>query len=162
MAKDSPEPRAIQPPEMGRVVAVPQVGGHAVGFAQQTGHREAAALYKASGAMWEAFFGNATEAARRATAALKASRARLVEYSAALALAISRDPSAAQKLVDHLARSFPEDTCVQTSYLPVLRARLALNQSVNGSQSARAVQSLEVAARSWSPPAFIPSSSGDR
>ena len=27
LAKDSPEPRAIQPVEMGRVVAVPQVGG---------------------------------------------------------------------------------------------------------------------------------------
>src|SRR5215471_4761377 len=58
----------------------------------------------------------------------------------------SRDSSAAQKLVDHLARSFPEDTCVQTSYLPVVRARLALNQSVNGSESARAVKLLEVAA----------------
>jgi hypothetical protein len=27
LGKDSPEPRAIQPPEMGAVVAVPQVGG---------------------------------------------------------------------------------------------------------------------------------------
>jgi transposase InsO family protein len=27
LEKDSPQPRAIQPPEMGRVVAVPQVGG---------------------------------------------------------------------------------------------------------------------------------------
>jgi transposase InsO family protein len=27
LGKDSPEPRAIQPPETGRVVAVPQVGG---------------------------------------------------------------------------------------------------------------------------------------
>ena len=27
LGKDSPEPRSIQPPEMGRVVAVPQVGG---------------------------------------------------------------------------------------------------------------------------------------
>ena len=27
LRKDSPEPRAIQPPEMGSVVAVPQVGG---------------------------------------------------------------------------------------------------------------------------------------
>jgi transposase InsO family protein len=27
LAKDSPEPRAIQPPEMGSVVAIPQVGG---------------------------------------------------------------------------------------------------------------------------------------
>ena len=118
----------------------------AADLARKGGAQERAATLEATEAMWEAFFGNATEAARGATAALKASRARLVEYSAALALAISRDSSAAQKLVDHLARSFPEDTCVQTSYLPVLRARLALNQSVNGSQSARAVQSLEVAA----------------
>ena len=27
LEKDSPEPRPIQPPEMGRVVGVPQVGG---------------------------------------------------------------------------------------------------------------------------------------
>jgi hypothetical protein len=27
LGKDAPEPRAIQPPEMGSVVAVPQVGG---------------------------------------------------------------------------------------------------------------------------------------
>jgi len=27
LAKDSPEPRAVQPPELGRIVAVPQVGG---------------------------------------------------------------------------------------------------------------------------------------
>ena len=27
LGKDSPEPRSIQPPEMGRIVAVPQVGG---------------------------------------------------------------------------------------------------------------------------------------
>ena len=27
LGKDSPEPRAIQPPEMGSVVALPQVGG---------------------------------------------------------------------------------------------------------------------------------------
>jgi putative transposase len=27
LGKDSPEPRAIQPPEMGSVVVMPQVGG---------------------------------------------------------------------------------------------------------------------------------------
>ena len=27
LQKDSPEPRVVEPPEMGRVVAVPQVGG---------------------------------------------------------------------------------------------------------------------------------------
>ena len=27
LVKDSPEPRAVEPPEQGRVVAIPQVGG---------------------------------------------------------------------------------------------------------------------------------------
>ena len=27
LAKDTPEPRAVEPPEQGRVVAIPQVGG---------------------------------------------------------------------------------------------------------------------------------------
>ena len=27
LEKDAPEPRAVQPPELGRVVAIPQVGG---------------------------------------------------------------------------------------------------------------------------------------
>jgi putative transposase len=27
LAKDSPEPRAVQPLELGRIVAIPQVGG---------------------------------------------------------------------------------------------------------------------------------------
>ena len=27
LGKDSPEPRAVQPPELGRIVAIPQVGG---------------------------------------------------------------------------------------------------------------------------------------
>ena len=27
LAKDTPEPRPVQPPELGRIVAIPQVGG---------------------------------------------------------------------------------------------------------------------------------------
>lgn len=116
----------------------------AADLARNRGAQERAATIEVIQALWEAFYGNATEATRGATEALKVSRARIVEYGAGLALAISHDSSAAQKLVDYLARSFPEDTCVQTSYLPVLRARLALNQSLNGSESARAVKLLEV------------------
>jgi tetratricopeptide (TPR) repeat protein len=118
----------------------------AADLARNRGAQERAATIEVIEALWEAFYGNATEATRHATAALKVSSARIVEYGAGLALAISHDSSTAQKLVDHLARSFPEDTCVQTSYLPVLRARLALNQSLNGSESARAIKLLEVSA----------------
>jgi len=118
----------------------------AADLARKRGAQERAATIQVDEALWEAFFGNATQAKRVATEALKVSRARVVEYGAALALAISGESSAAQSLADHLAGSFPEDTCVQTSYVPVLRARLALNQSVKGSESERAVKSLEVSA----------------
>jgi hypothetical protein len=118
----------------------------AADLARNRGTQERAATIEVSQALWEAFFGNTPEATRGAAEALKASRARTVEYGAARALAISHDSSGAQKLVDHLARTSPEDTCVQTSYLPVLRAILALNQSVNGSESAMAVKLLEVSA----------------
>jgi len=118
----------------------------AADLARKAGTQEKAATIEAIEALWEAFFGNEKEARMGATEALKASKARNVEYAAALALAISRDSSVAQKRVDDLAKRFPEDTCIQASYLPVLRARLALNQSVNGSESARALKSLEVAA----------------
>jgi eukaryotic-like serine/threonine-protein kinase len=44
-----------------------------------------------------------------------------------LALALSGDSEQAQALADDLERSFPEATAVRFSFLPVLRARLALN-----------------------------------
>jgi predicted Zn-dependent protease len=77
--------------------------------------------------VWEAFFGNAAAARQKATEALQLSRGRDVEYGVALALALTGDSSQAQRLADDLDKRFPEDTCVQFSYLPVLRARLALN-----------------------------------
>jgi tetratricopeptide (TPR) repeat protein len=118
----------------------------AADLARKGGAQEGAATLETIEALWDAFFGDRTGATRAATEVLKASSARVVEYGAALALAVSRDSPAAQGVVDDLAKRFPEDTCVQTSYLPVLRARLALNQSVNGSGSARAVQWLQAAA----------------
>ena len=63
-----------------------------------------------------------------ATAALERSNNREVEFGAALALAMSGDAARAQALADDLERRFPEDTVVRFSYLPVLRARIALNQ----------------------------------
>jgi eukaryotic-like serine/threonine-protein kinase len=118
----------------------------AADLARKGGAQERAATLETIEALWNAFFGNQTAATRAAAEVLKASSARVVEYGAALALAVSRDSPAAQGVVDDLAKRFPEDTCVQTSYLPVLRARLALNRSVNGSGSARAVQWLQAAA----------------
>ena len=52
-----------------------------------------------------------------------------MEYGAAFALALSGDSSRSQRLGDDLSRRFPEGTIVRFTYLPTLRALLALNRS---------------------------------
>ena len=104
----------------------------AADLALQASHRETAALYVAGMALWEGFFGNAAEARRTAAEALALSSDRGVEYGAALALALAGDSAQSQSLADDLERRFPEDTSVRYSYLPVLRARLALNHGEPG------------------------------
>ncbi|HET6218962.1 MAG TPA: winged helix-turn-helix domain-containing protein [Acidobacteriaceae bacterium] len=109
--------------------------------AMQESQPERAGLWQAGASLREAFFGNATQARQRATAALNHSNNREVEFGAALALAISGDVGRAHALADDLEKRFPEDTVVRFSYLPVLRARLVLNQG-NASQ---AIELLQVA-----------------
>jgi hypothetical protein len=58
---------------------------------------------------------------------LKLSKELYVEYGAAFALAQSGDSVPAQTLAADIERRFPEDTCVRFSYLPAIRARIALN-----------------------------------
>jgi tetratricopeptide (TPR) repeat protein len=103
--------------------------------------REKAALYAISEALWESFFGNAPGARRSALAALKISRELYVEYGAAFALVESGDFSQSQTLANDLERRFPEDTGVRFSYLPALRARLALNHG----QPSKAIDLLQIA-----------------
>lgn len=103
--------------------------------------RDKAALYAISEALWESFFGNAPEARRSALAALKISRELYVEYGAAFALAESGDSSQSQTLAADLERRFPEDTGVRFSYLPSLRARLAVDKG----EPAKAIELLQVA-----------------
>jgi eukaryotic-like serine/threonine-protein kinase len=111
-------------------------------LAQQAGHRERAALFETGWALREAFFGNPAAAKLRAAAALELGKDREVEYGNALALALAGNPSKAQTMADELGRNFPEDTSVKFSYLPVLRASLALNHH----QASKAIQELESAA----------------
>jgi len=110
-------------------------------LAQQAGHREKAAGFEIRAALWEAFYGNAPAAKPAAMAALALARNREVQYGAALALTISGDSSHAQTLANDLQSSFPEDTSVKFSYLPSVRAFLALNHG----ESAKAIEILQVA-----------------
>ena len=109
--------------------------------ARQSAKPETAALYEAGAALWEAFFGNATDAIRRAMAAHAVSHEMYVDYGAAFALAVAGDSSRAQTLASDLERDFGEDTSVRFNHLPALRARLALNHG----DPARAIELLEPA-----------------
>jgi len=113
----------------------------AVEQALQVAQRERAGLWESGAAVREAFFGNASEARERATAALELSKNREVEYGAGFALALSGDSSQAQALADDLERRFPEDTSIRSSYVPALRARLALNHG----DASKAIETLQVA-----------------
>jgi serine/threonine protein kinase/tetratricopeptide (TPR) repeat protein len=110
-------------------------------LAHQANNQESEGLYEAGEALWEAFFGNETAARRTAIAAFAVSNGRGVEYGAGLALAMAGDTKRSQDFADDLAKRFPEDTSVQFSYLPALRARIALNRN----DPAKAIELLEAA-----------------
>ena len=110
-------------------------------LARQAGHRERAALFGTRAALWEAFFGNAPLAERKAKDALELAKNREVKYGAALVLAMSGGVSQAQSLANDLERDFPEDTSVRFNYLPAVYATLALERG----DPSRAIELLQVA-----------------
>jgi eukaryotic-like serine/threonine-protein kinase len=112
----------------GRLKAARELSHRAMDAAERVGEKDPPAMYFATSGLREAWFGNADEAQRGVSSALKRSDSRDVLYFAALALAYSRQDARAQAMVGDLAKRFPEDTIVQFNYLPTLRARLALNK----------------------------------
>ena len=125
----------------GRLQLARRLSSRAVDLARQEGEREAAATYGAASAVWEALYGNATEARRNAMAALALSNGRDVEYAAALAVAFSGDLSRSEALAGDLEKRFPEDTMARFTYVPVLRALSALYRG----QPTASVERLQIA-----------------
>jgi eukaryotic-like serine/threonine-protein kinase len=97
-------------------------------LAEQATHLERAALSETGKAVWEAFSGDAVGAKDSAATALSLSNQREVQYGAAFALALIGDSARSTALANDLQDRFPEDTSVRFSYLPVLRATIALKQ----------------------------------
>jgi len=110
----------------GRLQLARQSSSRAMDLALQERQREAAASYQAARAVWQAVCGNAAKGKSDAVAALALSDGRDVEYTSALALALSGDSSRSQTLADDLEKRFPEDTFARFTYVPVLRALSAL------------------------------------
>jgi serine/threonine protein kinase/tetratricopeptide (TPR) repeat protein len=127
----------------GRVQDARQLSALPVEIAQRSGRRERAGLFEAARAVWEAFYGNAADARQSASKALTLGRGRDLDYAAALALALSGDLPQSRTLAENLAREFPEDTFVQSMYLPTLRALFALNAR----DASAAIRELKIASR---------------
>ena len=87
---------------------------------------EGAASYETPLALWQAFLERAGGQAN-ARGSAGAFQRPDVQFGAAFALALSGDSAGAQMLADGLAQHFPQDTSVQFTYVPSIRARLALN-----------------------------------
>jgi eukaryotic-like serine/threonine-protein kinase len=110
----------------GRLQKARQSSNRAVELALQAQEPETAASYASARAVWEAMCGNATEAKTGATRALKLSTGRDVEYAAGLATGLSGGASRSAAAAEDLLKRFPEDTFVNFTYAPVLRAIAAL------------------------------------
>ncbi|HZM09412.1 MAG TPA: protein kinase [Candidatus Limnocylindrales bacterium] len=112
----------------GRLRSAREFSRQAVDSAERAGDKEAAGTYSALSALREGLFGNADEAKRRATSAMRHPAGHDLQYATALAWAYAGDDERAQKLTDNLGQSFPEATVVQFIYLPTLRAKLAVGK----------------------------------
>jgi hypothetical protein len=125
----------------GRLAQAREFSRRAIASAQREKESETAAGYEAQAALWEALFGNAAEARRRAAAALGFSNGRDPQYGAALTLALSGNAVQAQALADDLGKRFPDDTLVKFKYLPTIYAQIELSRN----DSPKALSTLKVA-----------------
>ena len=105
--------------------------------------QETAGGYQIDAALRSVEVGNRELARRQAAAAVKLAPKSGLRTGAALVLVRAGDPAPAEKLISELEKEFPNDTCVQGSDLPTLRAAVALQHK----DPKRAIDFLKPAAR---------------
>jgi hypothetical protein len=125
----------------GKLVAAREFSRLAVASAQRAGQKETAAGHQAVAALREAFFGEAAAARAQAITALAESNDQDTQFGSALALAFAGDVARAGALANDMDKRFPEDTILQGSYIPTLRAEIAVERH----DPSRAIQMLEAA-----------------
>jgi tetratricopeptide (TPR) repeat protein len=119
----------------GRLKEAAGQSDRAVSLSRQSGLRERPAQFEGARAAWYALFGVRADALKSAEEALSLYRSRDIgygrdaAYGPAFALALLGETAAAHKIAADLERLYPEDTSVQFSYLPALRALEALSRN---------------------------------
>lgn len=128
MADEAPYREALTAAYYGNQDQARNLSRQAVTLAKREEKEEVAALYEGDAALQEALFGNRAKAIERAEAALEISNGWDVQNRATLALAFAGNGMRAQTLADDLVNRFPGNTLVQSYYVPMIRAQLALNR----------------------------------
>jgi len=127
----------------GRLGKARELSRQAVESARRNDEKEPAALWQANAAIREALFGNSDAARRNAAAAVAlAPGSHDAEAQAALAYALAGDALRAQSLADDLSKRFPQDTVVQSVWLPSVGAQLEVGRK----NPARGIELLQAAA----------------
>ena len=127
----------------GRLGKARELSRHAVESARRSDEKEPAALWQANAAIREALFGNADAARQNAAAAVaRAPGSRDAEAQAALAYALADDTAHAQTIADDLAKRFPQNTLVQSVWLPTIHAQIEMGHK----NPARSIELLQATA----------------
>ena len=110
--------------------------------ARRAREKETAAEYQGHNSLREALVEKTALAKEDAQSALAEIKGKHGEGFSAIAFALAGDVANADRSIDDLAKRFPQDTVVQTQYLPMARSALALNTGNAGA----ALAALSVAA----------------
>ena len=95
--------------------------------AQRVDEKETAAEYEAHAAIREALLGDMAAAKQDAQAAFAPASGRQAAGFSAIALGLAGDSTQAERLAADLGKHFAEDTIVQSEYLPMIVAAIALH-----------------------------------
>jgi len=127
----------------GRAGKARELSRQAVESAHRNDEKDAAALWQANAAIREALFGYQDVARTDAVTAVGlASGSRDAEAQAALAYVLASDMPNAQSVADDVAKRFPQDTMVQSVWLPTIHAQIETNRK----NAARSIELLQAAA----------------
>jgi tetratricopeptide (TPR) repeat protein len=120
-----------------------ELSRRAIELAVQSDMKEVAARYETEQALRGTVLGACQQAEVAAARGLKLERGRVTLPLAALALALCGEPKQLKPLIDDLTQRYPEDTLINSLWLPAINAAMALQRG----NAAQAIDQLQAATR---------------
>jgi tetratricopeptide (TPR) repeat protein len=112
----------------GRAREASELTMRAIELARGRGLDEAAGMYAASDALWQAAYGSCEKTKQAAARTLALSRGRNALSWSAVAVALCGDSTQAERLGEEMVRRFPHDSFFKAAWLPMTQAALSLHR----------------------------------